>query len=92
MSKTRRHRSKIGAKMRWGDSFKWVWFSAVGTVLVVAAILAVLITSENNDAAPLESGSPAPQFELPSAGGSQIALEDYQDEKQVLLVFYRGFF
>ena len=33
----------------------------------------------------------APDFSLPSAGGSQIALESYIGEKNTILVFYRAY-
>lgn len=37
---------------------------------------------------PLEIGSPAPAFRLPSTEDREIALGDYRGEKSVVLVFY----
>ncbi len=36
-------------------------------------------------------GSPAPGLNLRSAGGREISLEDYRNQKCVILVFLRGF-
>ncbi len=36
-------------------------------------------------------GSRAPSFTLRSAGGQDISLEDYRNQKCVILVFLRGF-
>ena len=36
-------------------------------------------------------GDPAPQFGLPSANGSTVSLKDYLGKRNVVLVFYRGY-
>ena len=42
---------------------------------------------------PSESGDTAPDFSLPVANRSyDITLSDFRDDKNVVLVFYRGFF
>lgn len=39
----------------------------------------------------LELGDRAPDFALPSADGGRLHLSDYRDERDVVLVFNRGF-
>lgn len=46
-------------------------------------------TSEETTAAP--SARLAPTFELPNAAGETISLSSYAGDKNVVLVFYRGF-
>jgi peroxiredoxin (alkyl hydroperoxide reductase subunit C) len=36
-------------------------------------------------------GQPAPDFSLPSVDGGQTTLKDFRGEKNVVLVFLRGF-
>jgi peroxiredoxin len=36
-------------------------------------------------------GDRAPQFHLPSANGSTISLKEYMGKRNVVLVFYRGY-
>jgi peroxiredoxin len=36
-------------------------------------------------------GQPAPDFTLPAVDGRQVSLNSYQGEKNVVLVFLRGF-
>jgi hypothetical protein len=36
-------------------------------------------------------GDPAPQFGLPSANGSTVSLKNYEGKRNVVLVFYRGY-
>jgi peroxiredoxin len=40
----------------------------------------------------VELNQPAPDFSLPDFNGRQINLSDFQGQKNVLLVFNRGFF
>jgi peroxiredoxin len=35
---------------------------------------------------------PAPEFSLPDFSGREVSLSDYKDQKNVVLVFNRGFF
>ena len=39
----------------------------------------------------VEIGSPSPKFSLPSVSGELISLERFIGEKNVVLVFLRGF-
>ena len=39
-----------------------------------------------------EVGDMAPTFTLPSASGSEVSLESYRGDKNVVLVYYRGSF
>jgi len=41
--------------------------------------------------AKIEEGSTAPDFTLPDTQGQNVTLSDYQGQKQVVLVFNRGF-
>lgn len=45
-------------------------------------------TAKAYEAAALKVGQRAPDFELPSTTGSNIALRDYRGKKPVLLMFY----
>jgi peroxiredoxin (alkyl hydroperoxide reductase subunit C) len=40
----------------------------------------------------VELNQPAPDFSLPDLNGQQINLSDFKGQKNVLLVFNRGFF
>ena len=40
---------------------------------------------------PVQIGSPAPNFSLPSAHARTVSLDSYRGEKCVVLVFLRGF-
>ena len=42
------------------------------------------------DTARVRIGDPAPDFRLPSFDGDVVALSDFQGDKDVILVFYRG--
>ena len=52
-------------------------------------------TSESTVAAPSVESEPqgdvAPMFTLPSASGDEVSLESFAGDKNVVLVFYRGF-
>ena len=39
----------------------------------------------------LAAGSPAPNFELPSSSGGEVALADYRDNANVMLFFVREY-
>jgi peroxiredoxin len=38
----------------------------------------------------LEVGERAPEFRLPAAQGGEVALSDFRDQKNVILVFLTG--
>lgn len=58
----------------------------------IAATLLVVITA-CGDSSGAESGADAPDFSLPVANGAgKITLSQYEGDKNVVLVFYRGFF
>jgi hypothetical protein len=65
-------------------------------VLVAAASLILLAVACESGADPgagdafLSEGDRAPDFALPSAGGGQIALSDFEGRKPVLLYFSMG--
>ena len=40
----------------------------------------------------VELNQPAPDFSLPDFNGEQVNLSDFKGQKNVLLVFNRGFF
>ena len=54
-------------------------------------------TAAVSDATPADAGGAAPSgklaptFELPNAAGETVSLASYADDKNVVLVFYRGF-
>ena len=52
-------------------------------------------TSESTAATPSRESEPqgdiAPMFTLPSASGDEVSLESFAGDKNVVLVFYRGF-
>lgn len=65
---------------------KWVATSVVALIISVAAIAC-------GDSSSSQSGDTAPDFSLPVANRSyDITLSDFRDDKNVILVFYRGFF
>ena len=48
-------------------------------------------TSGSTTAEPEPQGEVAPKFTLPSAAGESVSLESFAGNKNVVLVFYRGF-
>jgi peroxiredoxin len=40
----------------------------------------------------VELNTPAPEFTLPDFNGNSVSLSDFNDRKNVLVVFNRGFF
>ena len=55
---------------------------------------ATAVVSEDKPAAPTEPAPAAmlaPAFELPAAGGDTISLASFAGDKNVVVVFYRGF-
>ena len=42
-------------------------------------------------ASPPKVGERAPEFSLPAAAGSTVALKDFAGKSKVVLVFYRGY-
>ena len=60
-----------------------------------APAAAVESTSESTAATPSSESEPqgdiAPMFTLPSASGDEVSLESFAGDKNVVLVFYRGF-
>ena len=76
-------RSKLAA---YKGASKWIGVLAIALLLCIAAIAC-------GDASSSESGDAAPDFSLPVANRSiDITLSDFRDDKNVVLVFYRGFF
>ena len=60
--------------------------------LTFALLATTLATSCGGESSP-KQGADAPEFSLPVANGAgKIALSQYRGEKNVVLVFYRGFF
>ena len=58
------------------------------TVIAVASFAIACGGSSSTDA-----GAEAPDFSLPVANGAgKITLSDYRGDKNVVLVFYRGYF
>ena len=56
---------------------------------VIAASIAIACGSGSSS----ESGADAPDFSLPVANGAgKISLSQFEGDKNVVLVFYRGFF
>lgn len=51
----------------------------------------VAATSEEATASTAPSAKLAPTFELPNAAGETVSLASYAGDKNVVLVFYRGF-
>jgi len=39
----------------------------------------------------VQSGDPAPSFTLPTVSGEDLSLDQFLDQKNVVLVFLRGF-
>ena len=61
----------------------------VALTTIAAATVAVACGSSSST----EAGAEAPDFSLPVANGAgNITLSDYRGDKNVVLVFYRGFF
>ena len=60
-----------------------------------APAAAVESTSESTAATPSSESEPqgdfAPMFTLPSASGDEVSLDSFAGDKNVVLVFYRGF-
>jgi hypothetical protein len=54
-----------------------------------SAILFLVLTAAY--ASPPKVGERAPDFSLPTAAGSTIALKDFAGKSKVVLVFYRGY-
>ena len=52
---------------------------------------ATAATQSDSGGAPAGAAMMAPTFELPNAAGETISLASYAGEKNVVLVFYRGF-
>ena len=48
-------------------------------------------TGEQATSAPATSGKLAPNFELPDTSGETVSLDSYIGNKNVVVVFYRGF-
>ena len=64
------------------------WLAALALALVTG-VLAIACGGSTST----ESGNTAPDFSLPVANRSiDITLSDFRDDKNVVLVFYRGFF
>ena len=56
------------------------------TVLITAIVLCAAGLG-----GPPKTGDRAPDFNLQSAAGPNVALKDYQGKSKVVLVFYRGY-
>ncbi len=62
--------------------------SAIAATLLVSTVAIACGSSSSSD-----TGATAPDFSLPVANRSfDITLSDFQNDKNVVLVFYRGFF
>ena len=48
-------------------------------------------TASSDTQAPAPAARMAPTFELPNAAGETVSLASYTGDKNVVLVFYRGF-
>lgn len=57
-------------------------------LLLLAAIVGLAGCGTQGEDAVLEVGDQAPEFRLPSASGSDVALADYLNEQPVLLYFH----
>lgn len=56
----------------------------VAFLIVLAAVVLAACSQEKE----LKVGDSAPDFSLPSANGSTVALSDFQDQRPVLLYFH----
>jgi len=77
---------------------KAAWFVMV--LLIAACSAAEMpqsLDSENSAGLPptdlerIQEGIPAPDFTLESVDGNSVTLSEYRGEKNVVLVFYRGY-
>ena len=57
----------------------------IGVVAMIIALFSAAL------GAPPKVGDRAPQFSLRSAGGTNVALKDYEGKSKLVLVFYRGY-
>ena len=65
---------------------KWAATFVIALIINIAAIAC-------GDSSSSQSGDAAPDFSLPVANRSyDITLSDFRDDKNVIIVFYRGFF
>ena len=65
----------------------------LGFTLFIVSTLKLSTVNASEPASDLEKiqvGTSAPDFNLESADGKWIKLSDYQTQKNVILVFYRG--
>ena len=59
-----------------------------GIVLFGGALVLSSIVAGPRPAVAIEAGEPAPDFKLPSTGGTDIALSDFKGKSFVFLEFY----
>lgn len=72
----------------------WLYASAMFAAVFIAACSAASPPEElsvTRPSAPAATGEIAHLFELPSARGQNVSLDSCAGEKNVVLVFYRGF-
>jgi hypothetical protein len=67
-----------------------VWVTQIKHALSFSAILvtAILVAGCGASVDSLEIGDRAPSFRLPTAAGSEVALDDYTGDRPVLLFFH----
>jgi cytochrome oxidase Cu insertion factor (SCO1/SenC/PrrC family) len=70
--------------------------AAIAASIASATVWAQLGPKDGPDLAPtdlnrIKVGQPAPDFSLEDASGKTITLSEFRDKKNVVLVFYRGY-
>ena len=68
---------------------------SASTLLALLALIlvATAVTANCGGSSSSQQGADAPEFSLPVANGAgKISLAQFKGEKNVVLVFYRGFF
>lgn len=70
---------------------KWL-FVSVGLLVIVSVACASQSPNGGGDeaASSLTVGDPAPDFDLPTAAGGHVSIEDYRSKQPMLLYFSMG--
>jgi len=62
-----------------------------GKMMLMRSSVALFLVALAVYASPPKVGERAPEFSLPAAAGSTVALKDFAGKSKVVLVFYRGY-